>query len=242
MRCFFCSSITQGIISTDLIPSTEVYHIFKVLRSKKNTNILLIDGLGTIAEAEILNKNELKVSSIKKLSPSLKNIHLFVAPPKKNSMDIILKQAAEIGLASVNLIQTEHSVAVHSKDSLPERMITLLKEGCKQAHNPFLPKLNPVISLNDFLNIKNDFDACFFGSTLKCSENFDSITINNPHKPNELHRANVANIAWIVGPEGGFSTQEESLLIENNISPVQIGRWVLRVETACLAGAVIFNS
>jgi 16S rRNA (uracil1498-N3)-methyltransferase len=42
----------------------------------------------------------------------------------------------------------------------------------------------------------------------------------------------VENIAVCVGPEGGFSDAEKSVLLGVGAVPVAVGRWTLRVETA----------
>ncbi|MBQ7177881.1 MAG: RNA methyltransferase, partial [Victivallales bacterium] len=36
---------------------------------------------------------------------------------------------------------------------------------------------------------------------------------------------------WI-GPEGGFSPEEETALFAKNAVPITVGNWILRVETA----------
>ena len=41
--------------------------------------------------------------------------------------------------------------------------------------------------------------------------------------------------AWFVGPEGGYSDPELELL-EQNARPVRLGSYILRVETAAIAG------
>ena len=39
----------------------------------------------------------------------------------------------------------------------------------------------------------------------------------------------------VIGPEGGFSKEEASALIEKGIRPVSLGKTVLRTETAAIA-------
>jgi 16S rRNA (uracil1498-N3)-methyltransferase len=42
-------------------------------------------------------------------------------------------------------------------------------------------------------------------------------------------------IIILVGPEGGFTPQEEASCLENGFHPVKLGANILRVETAGLA-------
>ena len=46
---------------------------------------------------------------------------------------------------------------------------------------------------------------------------------------------------FVIGPEGGFSIQEENFLMNNNFKPISLGKRVLRVETAAIYVASIIN-
>ena len=232
MRCFYCDKLEVGILPAEAIPAREQKHIFKVLRGREDSEILLIDGRGSIAEAVIEEKRSLRILEVKQLtSPEIK-VHLYVAPPRKNQMDQVLKQCAEVGVWSINPIITERSVAKPENGSALDRMKILLIEGCKQAHNPFLPTLNPIRKLGDTGDAISAFDHSFFGSTSKCG----SMESNKQHTT--LRNTQLSgDIAWIVGPEGGFSDKEEEFLINSGALPLQLGDWIMRVETAAITGA-----
>jgi len=240
MRCFFYENkIKLGLHSTNDLPTSEKNHIFKVLRAKSGTEILLNNGKGTLAKCTILNKSEFEISDIINFEKPQKEIHLFVAPPKKNSLDIILKQAVEAGVSSINLLKTERSVAVPKGEKYKQQLITKLKEACKQAHNPFLPDVSIEISLNELEKDSSKYNEMYFGSTENCSEFYNSEHESSCKRiqTNSIH----AKFAWIVGPEGGFSENEYSFL-KKTATPIQIGKWILRVETACIAGIIIIQN
>ena len=44
-----------------------------------------------------------------------------------------------------------------------------------------------------------------------------------------------------MGPEGGFSDDEIKLCLEKGLLPYAFGSWVLRVETAVVAGLALIN-
>ncbi|MEG2075640.1 MAG: 16S rRNA (uracil(1498)-N(3))-methyltransferase, partial [Victivallaceae bacterium] len=48
--------------------------------------------------------------------------------------------------------------------------------------------------------------------------------------------------AWIVGPEGGFTPEEEADLIAGGVTPLRIAKYVLRVESAVNGGIAILNA
>ena len=225
MRCFYCENLREGELSGSDFSKNESLHLFKVLRGKLGEKILLIDGKGSLASAEIAESNTIKVKTVTQIpSPSIK-LHLFVAPPRKQKLDQLLKQCSEIGVWSVTLLDTERGVSHPEKESALLRMKNHLQEGCKQAHNPFLPQLYASIPIKRAIENISKMDVAYFGSTKgKTSE------INlSPDKE--------YNIAWIVGPEGGFSEQEEEFMLAANINPLSLGSWIMRIETAAITGS-----
>ena len=57
------------------------------------------------------------------------------------------------------------------------------------------------------------------------------------HVLNEI--ADLGNILLIVGPEGGFTEEEEAAAVRSGAKPVSLGSRVLRCETAALAASAI---
>ena len=49
------------------------------------------------------------------------------------------------------------------------------------------------------------------------------------------------NILFIIGPEGGFSKEEEEYLLNNDFLPTSLGKRVMRVETAAIYVASVIN-
>ena len=157
--------------------------------------------------------------------PELK-IHLFISPPKHNKMDQLLTQCCEIGIWSITFVIAEHSVVRPEEGAIPERWNVHLVEGCKQSKNPFLPQLSNVISSPGMIDKIREWKMdAFYGSVEKLES--------------ENNKRGTSDAAWIVGPEGGFSHAEEEHMRASGFMPFNIGRGVMRVETAAIAGAVI---
>jgi 16S rRNA (uracil1498-N3)-methyltransferase len=144
-------------------------------------------------------------------------------------MDQVLTQSAELGVASVHPIITERSVVIPDKDSTPDKWITRLKEACKQAHNPFFPEIHNPKSFEEAVDypIKNSFTS-LFGSTDGKGKTLTDIKCG-------------LDIAWFVGPEGGFSGNEVDLMLASGFYPITIGRYTMRVETACIVGIAVIR-
>ncbi len=226
MRCCFCNKINQ-VGNFVILEKNEKKHLFRTLKTPIDAKIMLINGKGKKAISIVRDSQELEIISIEECKEPQPKIHLFVSPPKKKSMDIILKQASQIGITSITPILTKYSIAKYDNKS-QDRMESLVIEGCKQSNNPFFPQINPMIKLSDSINfIKENNYKSFFGS------------LNNTNKSERC--CEICNIAWFIGPEGGFSDEEIDIMIQNNIQPLNIGNHILRVETAAITGATILQ-
>ena len=229
MRCFFCDEIEIGDLPDTALEKRESKHLFKVLRGRSGERLMLIDGRGGIAEAEITPNRGICVDSVCRCDEPKVRLHLFVAPPRKQIIDGLLKQCSEIGVWSVVPVLTERGVSIPTGDSALERMRLHLLEGCKQSNNPFLPDICAPMPFAKALSHASDIcDSLYFGSV----DNHDPKHLTVP----ETH-SNGIDVAWFVGPEGGYSDKELSALRGIGTIPLNLGQWILRVETAAIVGA-----
>lgn len=225
MRTFFCESISD-IDDIVVLDKRDEKHLFRTLRAKCGETIELIDGKGTSALSIINDDKTLTITEVTVTPEPQIKIHLFVAPPKKAQMDQMLKQCAEIGIWSITPMITSRSVSTPEKANTLERWNTLLLEGCKQAKNPFVPSITrPVIFERAIEQAKGL--SCFFGAT-----DGESITQGE---------SDCTELAWFVGPEGGFTAEEQQLMVDCGFNKLAIGRCVMRVETAAITGASLLE-
>ena len=208
------------------LPANEVKHLFKTLRGTKGDLIGLLDGQGGSAKAEIIKDKKIIIKSLEHhAEPNIK-IHLFVAVPKRAKMDQLLRQCTEAGVWAIHPIITKYSIAV--PDKISARWRNLLQEACKQAENMFVPKLFAPCSLNKALEeIQTAKMSAFYGAV-----NTDNIKVSHTSSP---------DIAWLVGPEGGFSDEEEQQMLSRGVAHLNIGPYIMRVETAAVCGVALLN-
>ena len=226
MHCFYCRTIgpTGSLVKLE---ERDAKHLFKTLRAEPGEQLELSDGNGIFATAEIRPDRTIAVLETERSTPPSRRVHLFIAPPRKAKMDILLKQCAEVGVWSIHPFLCARSVSAPEKDEVRERWQTLLMEGCKQAKNPFLPHIAglPVPFKTAVDDAVRAGYLGFFGSP------------RGDGKRSDWSAA--ADVAWFVGPEGGFTDEEENYLREHGIADLRIGRWVLRVETAAVCGCLV---
>ncbi len=229
MHCFFCETIT-GSGHPVKINDEDHKHLFKTLRAKPGDRVELIDGKGTFATAVVNSDRSLLVLESAQVKAPSRRVHLFTSPPRKQKMDTLLKQCAEVGIWSIIPFYTTRTVSKPEKQSVLDHWKTLLKEGCKQAKNPFLPEVMMPVPFEFAVQKAVELGfICLFGS---------------PKAQMSAHTEipETGDVAWIVGPEGGFTEEEEDFMIKSGFKPFRIGRWVMRVETAAICGTAILNT
>lgn len=222
MHSFYCQNIPAGGEYIRLNERDEK-HLFKTLRGKAGETVELQDGNGVIALAEINSDRRLLITDRNTVAEPRVKLHLAVAPPRRNQMEQLLRQCAEVGIWSITPVITERSVAVPSQESTSERWELILREGCKQSRNPFVPRLNHSLKFSEVLDMCHGRQA-YFGS---------------PYVEGISPAPSSDDIIWLVGPEGGFSPGEEERLHQSGVIPYRIGDRIMRVETAAICGAAI---
>jgi 16S rRNA (uracil1498-N3)-methyltransferase len=204
--------------------SEESKHIVKVLRKSEGDVLSITNGRGNLFQAKILEANakrcKAQIVSEEKTISRLHSLHIAIAPPKMNDrFEWFLEKATEIGINEITPILCEHS---ERKVIKPERLEKVLQSAMKQSLQTYLPKLNPLTPLEDFLN------------TVEGELKF----IAHCHKGEkaELKRRVQADkdIVVLIGPEGDFSNKEVDLAENKGFWPVSLGRNRLRTETAGL--------
>ena len=207
----------------------ESAHLFRTLRAEPGEKCRLMDGAGHFALAEVQSGKQVKILHLENAErPAMPLLHMYIAPPRRQKMDQILRQAAELGVWRIVPMTTERSVALPDSDSINGRWKEVLFEACKQSGNPFLPQVAEPLKFAEALNdSKLNCQVRFFGSVQQ-------------RKPNEsVLKPETA--AWFVGPEGGFSEDEEKRMLDHGIQPLHFGNWTLRVETAAICGLCLIH-
>ena len=204
----------------------ENEHLFKILRATPGDRVGLIDGAGTAADAVVEEGKMLRIENLTLFPIPALRIHVYVAAPRKQKMEQLLKQAAELGAWRIVPIQCERSVALPSGERIAKRGPDLLMEACKQSGNTYLPQLeDPLKCMDAIADAKAKCRKIFFG---------------DPGITGETGTLS-GDIGYFIGPEGGFSPAEADAMRQADFLPIRIGHWILRVETAVTAGLAVLN-
>lgn len=218
----FCGSIGEPPEIIELEKSDRD-HLFKVFRASEGDEVELLDGCGRRGIARVVSGRQLQLEQVENIPEPCRKYHLYCAVAKRNKFEPLLKQCAELGVWSIVPVKFTRSVS--DSDKSGGRWRILLQEGCKQSKNPFVPIIREPVSLTQALEEMSSCHA-FYGGIGEISESFTD---------------NGKDAAFLVGPEGGFTPEELKTIKESGLFTLNLGPYVLRLETAAVCGMAVLR-
>tara|TARA_R110002073_G_scaffold192390_3_gene351195 strand:+ start:1343 stop:2089 length:747 start_codon:yes stop_codon:yes gene_type:complete len=218
------------------LPIDARHHATRVLRLRTGDIVTLFNGKGGEFSAQIahITKSNTTVLinkhyAIERESPLI--IELAQAICINEKMDWIIQKSVEVGVTYIQPIITDRSVVRLSNERAFKRLQHWQKiviSACEQCGRNHLPQVLPLISLTDWLHIKNLDDA----SHNSCFMLSPSATERLKYFPTPPSNT---RLTVVVGPEGGFTPEEEKNILRTGFTPLCLGKRILRTESAALA-------
>ncbi len=206
------------------INGEEYRHCCRVLRKNRGDIIKVFDGYGFHYGVRILNIYEnYAEGKIIKSYPKEKSIFpelfLGVGTVKNSTLDTIVNQVSSLGVAHFYSLLTRHSVKRGFKK---ERFKKIAIKSVKQCGSAYLPEIHDQINFDDWLDFTHNIKLKLI------AEKDNSMPLLKVVNRVE----NIGEIAVMVGPEGGFSSNEIKTAEANGFIPVNISERRLRTELA----------
>ncbi|MCC6536110.1 MAG: 16S rRNA (uracil(1498)-N(3))-methyltransferase [Bryobacterales bacterium] len=234
-RRFFVDGIHHGQAE---VTGDEAHHLTRVLRVEPGQRYEISDGAGgvylaTVAEARksrVLFTVEERVP----LKPLPVRITLAFALIKFDRLEWILEKGTEAGVETFLPVIAERSEKglEQAAPKRRERWERIVIEAAQQSRRDRLPELLDPVRLRD----------------LRCEDPIHMLLDEDPAAPPILRalpaeREPGAEVALLLGPEGGWTDAERAGLVNAGWHAASLGPLVLRAETAAVAGAcVVMNA
>ncbi|MGN0866889.1 MAG: RsmE family RNA methyltransferase [Oligosphaeraceae bacterium] len=239
IRRFFLPQSLNQPGATVSLPPAESQHALRVLRLEAGDRLQLLNGEGEKAECVLVSRGEgrscreavCRILSCRRFSRPVLSPVLLVAPPRGKAFDLVLKASVELGIRGIQPILCTYGVS--RPEEVSEGWRETLTGALKQSGNPFLPALLPPLEFPQALLQYPPAETGVFGAS-PAAEATERRRLSPA-------AARGCRALW-VGPEGGFSPEEEAALLQAGALPITLGESVLRVETAvpalmgCLQG------
>lgn len=215
------------------LPDKEAIHLSRVLRLQNGDSLELLDGKGGSFPSVCLESNRSKVTvRVLKLvhdSPNPCSIRMAVALGKGNKWEELIRPLTELGVARLTPLiteRTEGAFTMAKLDEKKERWIKITREACKQSGNPWMPNLEDPIPFTNKVTQVEEGEDCWMGSLRD-----DSIPLSPKY--------GVSSLSIFIGPEGGWSEEEEESARVQGFSFFTLGTHALRVETAAISALAV---
>lgn len=241
---FFTERENIRIGSSVKLPDSDINHIKKVLRLKSGDQIIVFNGEKEFLAELIRVSNKFITARLIKLlrkedfsEEEKVEITIFQSLVTAQKFDLILGKVTELGVDNIIPVQTEFSqIKIEKMPNKFERWKQIVLSACKQAELIKVPEVFEPIDFSDIEKVKDEFDVFYFFTIPR--ENIpESKLVKRLVKPDRL----VKKVAFLIGPEGGFSPTEHRLAKEWNLEFTELTSTILRTETAAITATAILK-
>jgi 16S rRNA (uracil1498-N3)-methyltransferase len=232
--------MTRLYVPTDLAPDAAVAptldqsrYLSQVMRMKLGDDLLVFngrDGEWRATISEVLKKGLiLRCEEQVRPQATVPDVHLLIAVVKKSALEFAVEKATELGAARISLIITRRTQVQHVR---LDRLDAIAIESAEQTRRMDMPAVDGPQKLDDLLDSWDPTRRLMF-----CDETGGAPAIE------ALQKAGAGPWAILIGPEGGFATEErERLRSLPFATAVSLGPRVLRADTAATTALTLWQA
>ncbi len=219
--------VEQKIENQFTLSKDDSYHILKVMRMSLGNQIEIVSNGKTYISEIICLEPFVVAKVVEEIEESQElpiSVTLAQALVKEQKMDLILQKTTELGIDQVIPFQAMRSVVKIDKkeNKKRERWQKIVKEASEQSKRTMIPKVLGTMTVTELLSLE-DYDVKLLCTVRENTKNIKNLLSNIVEG---------AKMIVVVGPEGGFTEEEEEQFIRSGFQTVSLGKSVLRTETA----------
>lgn len=211
-------------------------HIKTVLRAREGEELTLCDGEGMdylcrIASLERGVLLDILSKEVCETEPRTK-ITLYQGLPKADKMELIIQKCVELGVDRIVAVSTERAIVkLDKKESKKlERWQKIAEAAAKQSGRGKIPEIGQqVLKFKEAVAEAKELDGAIIPYEKEQETGIRQF----------VQGFQGESIGVFIGPEGGFAEEEIALAQENGITPITLGKRILRTETAGMTTAAI---
>ena len=200
----------------------QANYLGNVLRLGAGSELLVFDGLSGewLARISKAAKKRMTLSIERKTreAESIPDVWLAFAPVKRAQTDWLIEKATELGAARLVPVMTQRTVAERVR---LDRLESIAIEAAEQCGRTRVPEIAEPMKLARFIEELDPARRLYFAD----ESGGDALAGTFREGP----------AAILVGPEGGFTDEERTLVRGSGAAAISLGPRILRAETAALA-------
>jgi len=231
MPRFYCPQPLAAGATVDLHES--VAHHLHVVRLQPGAALTLFDGRGGQYRATLLEAGKKRASASVDAFDDIDvelpyPVTLAQGLPEGSKMDWIMEKAVELGVAAVQPLAAQRSVVRLSGERAEKRQVHwqgVIESASEQSGRNRLAQLLPLAEFRRWIDTPQPQAQPRILLSPRGTQSLAGWAREQAPQP----------LTLLVGPEGGFSPEEEDAAIAAGALPLTMGPRVLRTETAALA-------
>ena len=207
-------------------------HLFRARRLANGERVRLVDGRGKARSSRVTQVSrqsaQLELGTDLPANEPECRITLLASVPKPSRLAWMVEKVTEMGVNRVRLLRSQHGPRRVGKATL-ERLKRVSEAAVEQSHRSVVPEISGPHDWQEVPDMLAD-------STERW--------VLLPSASGPLDTSNGADVALVVGPEGGFTSSECEELAKWGCRSARLGPTTLRIETAAVVacGIVVHTS
>ncbi len=228
---FYCPELKAS--GPWVLPEQESQHAVRVLRMAVGDELQAFDGRGHVAMAKIqtLQKREVVCESYDYRFDPVElpgEVSMAVAMPKGDRQRLVIEKLVELGVHELIPLESSRTVAEATPNAMA-RWERFSVEACKQCGRNRLLKIS---SPRAFGTLLEDRDIAL--GTRWIAHPYQSMNHQTQQAKLVVDHTSIQDgrIIIVIGPEGGFHSEELESAVAHGWHVVQVAGRILRVESA----------
>ena len=207
-----------------LLDTPLAHYLQSVLRLRVGAQVTVFDGTGLEATASLIATQPatLKVAQPQRVLEPAPMVTVALAIPKGGRSDWAIEKLSELGVSHIIWVQCERSVVQTKPQANKQaRWTRLATAASRQSGRSQVPTITGPVSFDSVLGLQ-------YQQRWIAAPEGDRPAFAEPPPDSAV---------ILVGPEGGFTSQELAAAQQAGYNPVRLGSRTLRIETAAIVGA-----
>lgn len=237
MYQFFVEDAQAGAGQVRIV-GTDVNHIKNVLRMKRGERVRIssaggknyLCGIAAFEEDAVLL--DILESDIGDTELPAK-IYLFQGIPKGERMETVIEKAVELGVHEIIPVAMRYCVVKLDEKKAKAKTARwqgIAEAAAKQSKRGIVPRVREVMGYQEALECAKDMDIKLVPYEM---EDMLDGAVGMAGTRQMIERLEPGqSVAVFIGPEGGFEEGEIQSAISCGMTPITLGRRILRTETA----------
>jgi len=236
MPRFYCSQ-PLAVGETIALPEAVAHHLF-VLRLQEGAELTLFNGDGGEYLAHLASVDKRRATALLKAFVARDaelpyQLTLVQGLPEASKMDWIIEKAVELGVAAIQPLAAQRCVVRLSGERAEKKLAHwqgVIVSASEQSGRNRLARLAPVDDFHAWIGQQDMHKRILL--TPRATQSLPEWARHQPPQA----------LSIMVGPEGGYTVQEEDAAMAQGALALSMGPRILRTETAGMAAVAALNA